>query len=177
VLGLIAAFPEFLHSMGFILSVTGILGVSMAGLCFQQGQVFRKNIWLVFWLMPVYAFFFSRWVSHLAIFQFGVGWLWDHVYLPLFFLSGILVILSPSFLAAPLTKLFEAGLNFWLDWEVSRPHFLPLLVYRPTVPEMLLFWLWLVVLALWNRSFILAKPKTFVHSASRIDLERRAQRE
>lgn len=150
-LGLLICCPDYLWSKGFVLSAHGALGVILSSQCFLEKQIFRRSIWLLIWLIPFVAFFFSSFLGTWFWLQWGMGWIWDQVFLPVFFLLGFLVFVLPVGPAVRMAEGAEKVLEAWLNWESTDVVSSNFWVYRPTAWEVLLFLLLLVALACWNR--------------------------
>lgn len=153
-LGFLVFFPDLLLSKGFVLSAHGALGVVLSSECFLEKQIFRRSVWLLIWFIPLVAFFFSNFLGTWFWLQWGMGWLWDQVFLPVSFLVGFLVFILPMGLASYLVRWAQKVLEVWLVWESRDLSSQSIWVYRPRAWEVLVFLVWLVALAYWNRMFL-----------------------
>lgn len=143
-------FPELLSSIGFVLSASGFFGVITAASFFSSKQKVLSSLWLIFWFMPLIAFYFGKWVGTSLAFQWAMGFIWDQIFLPLFFLGGILVWVLPKALGSGVARLQEDLLKGWINWEAQSADSAGLSIYRPSLLEVGVFMVWLMALAYWN---------------------------
>ncbi|MFM8269716.1 MAG: ComEC/Rec2 family competence protein [Pseudomonadota bacterium] len=167
-------YPQLVFDRGFQLSLLGILGVWIVNHCFSTKQKVWALFWLACWFFPVMSLFFGKWVGDSFLIQWGMGWVWDQIFLPLLFLSGIIVLFSPVPLAEFLAQICEKTLTRWLNWEALHVQKSGISIYRPTELEMLLVLGWLVALACWNLKKCQNVPKKDAYGATCIDLTRSA---
>lgn len=161
--------PELGHSKSFVLSAAGVLGIVLSQQLFSEMnlgfQVFFVSIWAWLWLAPVVLFYFGQWAGHQLVFQFLMGWIWDQIFLPFFFLLGMALLLMSQSLSFVAAENLEKLLLVWANWEAVRAEVRALFIYRPRPWEVVLFWLWLLALGVLFRN------------TRWIDLMRRARRE
>lgn len=168
-LGAIFCHPPLASSKGFILSGSGVVGVLLSQKIFQKGNALRRlilsSLWTWLWLCPVLLFYFGQWTGGYLALQWGMGWIWETLYLPLFFLMGIVLLTLPLKAALFLAKIMENLLAIWGNWEALNANVLQTWVYRPRVWEIGLFWCWL------------AASGILIQNARLIDFMRRARRQ
>lgn len=161
--------PELGQSKSFVLSSAGVLGIILSQQLFSGVklvfQIFFVGVWAWLWLAPVVLFYFGQWSGHQLVFQFLMGWIWDQIFLPFFFLLGLALLLMSQSLSFVAAESLEKLLLVWANWEAVRAEVSPLFIYRPRPWEVGLFWLWLVALGI------------LVRKTRWIDLLRRSRRE
>lgn len=170
-------YPDLIFEKGFQLSLVGILGVWIVGGCFTSKQKGLAALWLGLWLMPVVALFFGKWVGDSFFLQVGMGFIWEQVFLPILFLSGVVLWMVPPVVSELVAEGCETILSIWLNWEAIHTEKSSFSVYRPSELESLLFLAWLVALAYWNRKRCQNVPKKNAYGATCIDLTRGASRQ
>jgi len=143
-------FPSLLSSIGFVLSASGFIGVITAASCFSSNQKVLSSFWLILWFMPLIAFYFGKWAGASVVFQLGMGFIWDQIFLPLLFLGGFFVWLLPEFAGNEMARFEESILRGWINWEARNADSAGISIYRPSLIEVGIFMIWLVALAYWN---------------------------
>lgn len=161
--------PPLASSKGFILSGSGVVGILLSQKMFQEGnpmiRVFLSSLWTWLWLSPILLFYFGQWTGGYLAIQWIMGWIWETLYLPLFFLIGLVLIALPLDVALFFAETLEKILTLWGHWEALNANASQQWVYRPRVWEIGLFWCWLVA------------SGSFVQNARLIDFMRRARRQ
>lgn len=176
-MGFLSLFPSLIFQRGFQLSLLGVVGVWVTKTCFSSGQKMVATLWLAAWFGAVMASYFGRWVGDSLLIQLGMGWLWDQVFLPLLFLSGILVVFLPQHMNQIWVRICEKSIKHWLNWEALHVQPAGISACCPGFIEMSLILLWLIALAYWNLKRCQVVTKKNAYSATSIDLTRSARRQ
>ncbi|NBX77166.1 MAG: hypothetical protein EBQ92_11475 [Proteobacteria bacterium] len=170
-------FPQTLFSKGFQLSLLGVIGVGILGRCFSARQKLLSILWLVTWFAAIMALFFGKWVGDSLGIQLLMGVIWDQVFLPILFLTGMVLLVLPPVLNRYLAIGCEKTVQIWLNWEAVHIKPAGSSIYRPSLAETTVFLLWLIALAYWNRERCQNVAKKDAYGATCVDLTRSARRQ